>query len=151
MYNFNFKVMKKNHLLFFMFLGLTVNAQNFGSSPIEVKGTYDVNHLVYGVWLRHGSSSNVTMRFSQDTEGINGALKMVKNMLAINSRSFDSPDLYNSYEENAENKSNPKELNASVQSGYSRINEGWMANDGSVLQLLLGSCHYEVSVINAYK
>ena len=143
--------MKKNYLLFFLLLGLAVNAQSFGTSPITVNGTYDVNHLVYGVWLRHGSSGNVTMRFNQTTEGIDNALKMVKGLLATNNRSFDNPDLYNSYEEDAENKKNPTALNTSVQTGYSRINEGWMASDGSVLQLLLGSCHYEISIINAYK
>lgn len=138
-------------MLCFLLWGVMAVAQSFGSSPVKVTGTYDMNHLVYDTWLRQGTTGSVTMRFDLSAEGVDNALQMVQRMLLENGRTLYDPDLYNSFEENAELKNNPEALFDSLRMGNSKINEGWVIGDGSVLQLLMGSCNYEVSIINAYK
>lgn len=138
-------------MLCFLLWGSMAVAQSFGSSGIKVTGTYDMNHLVYDTWLRQGTTGSVTMRFDLSAEGVDNALQMVQRMLLENGRTLYDPDLYNSFEENAELKNNPEALFDSLRMGNSKINEGWVIGDGSVLQLLMGSCNYEVSIINAYK
>ena len=138
-------------MLCFLLWGSMAVAQSFGSSPVKVTGTYDMNHLVYDTWLRQGTTGSVTMRFDLSAEGVDNALQMVQRMLLENGRTLYDPDLYNSFEENAELKNSPEALYDSLRMGNSKINEGWIIGDGSVLQLLMGSCNYEVSIINAYK
>lgn len=138
-------------MLCFLLWGSMAVAQSFGSSAVKVTGTYDMNHLVYDTWLRQGTTGSVTMRFNLSAEGVDNALQMVQRMLLENGRTLYDPDLYNSFEENAELKNSPEALYDSLRMGNSKINEGWVIGDGSVLQLLMGSCNYEVSIINAYK
>jgi len=138
-------------MLCFLLWGSMAVAQSFGNSPVKVTGTYDMNHLVYDTWLRQGTTGSVTMRFDLSAEGVDNALQMVQRMLLENGRTLYDPDLYNSFEENAELKNSPEALYDSLRMGNSKINEGWIIGDGSVLQLLMGSCNYEVSIINAYK
>ncbi len=144
--------MKKLYMvLLFALSGFMAGAQSFGTSKFEVTGTYDINMLIYNVWLQQGSTGNVTMRFNQTPEGINEAVQMVKKMLAENGRSMENPDVFNSFEGSDLNRKDAGKMHYSIQVGNSRINEGWIADDGSILQLLLGACNYEVNIINAIK
>ncbi|MFL9837484.1 hypothetical protein ABS768_08250 [Flavobacterium sp. ST-75] len=138
-------------LLLLLFTIAAANAQSFGRSELKVNGTYDINMLIYDVWLRQGTTANITMRFNQTPEGITKALAMVNRMLNENGRFIENPDIFNSFEGKDLDRKNPDKIHYSVQAGNSRINEGWVLDDGSVLQLLLGACNYEVNVLNAYK
>ncbi|RYJ42759.1 hypothetical protein [Flavobacterium beibuense] len=144
--------MRKYYIFLILLFSLAAaNAQSFGNSEIRVDGTYDINMLIYGVWLRQGTTGNVTMRFNQTPEGITTAVNMVKKMLADNGKSMENPDIFNSFEGSDLNRRDSGKMHYSIQAGNSRINEGWILEDGSVLQLLFGACNYEVNIINAYK
>lgn len=135
--------------------GALCNAQTFGATALNVKGTYDASKPATGQWLRQGTSSKVTMVFPQTPNGINEATTLVQGMLTDNGLSFDNPDIYKNVDgkdlSNNNNNRNPDTMNASIQKGNSKVNLMWNANDGSMLHLLLSKNAYEVTVMNAYK
>ncbi|ALM50442.1 hypothetical protein AMR72_17045 [Flavobacterium psychrophilum] len=147
--------MKSIYTAALLFIGMICNAQTFGATALDVKGTYDASKSVIGQWLRQGKSGNVTMIFPQTPNGVNEATTLVQGMLTENGLSFESPDIYKNIDgkdiSNNNNNRNPDTLNASIQKGNSRVNLLWNAPDGSMLQLLLGKNAYEVTVMQAYK
>jgi len=147
--------MKTLYVTVLLFAGMFCNAQTFGATALDVKGTYDAAKPVTGQWLRQGKSNRVTMAFAQTPNGVNEATTLVQGMLTENGLSFESPDVYKNIEgkdvTGNNNNVNPDTLNSSIQKGSSRINLAWNAKDGSTLQLLLGKNGYEVTVMNAYK
>lgn len=147
--------MKSIYTAALLFIGMICNAQTFGATALNVKGTYDASKAVTGQWLRQGKSGNITMVFPQTPNGVNEATTLVQGMLTENGLSFESPDIYKNIDgkdiSNNNNNRNPDTLNASIQKGNSRVNLLWNAPDGSMLQLLLGKNAYEVTVMQAYK
>jgi hypothetical protein len=147
--------MKNICLIIMLFAGFVMNAQSFGSTALEVKGTYEAARPIEGQWLRQGKSARVTMQFAQTPNGLSDAMTLVERILLENNMSFDDPDIYRSVEGkdiiNNNNNRNPETMHNSIQKGSSKINLAWNSPDGSVLQLFLGSNSYEVTVMNAYK
>lgn len=147
--------MKIIYVIVILFSGMLCNAQTFGATALDVKGIYDTSRPVKGQWLRMGGSSNVVMAFAKTANGISEATTLVQGMLTENGMSFEKPDIYNSIEgkdvTNNTNNVNADTMNSSIQKGNSKINLAWKANDGSLVQLLLGKNAYEVIVMGAYK
>lgn len=147
--------MKSICTVLLLLAGMFCNAQTFGATDLDVKGTYDSAKPVTGRWLRMGSSDKVTMLFAQTPNDVNEATTLVQGMLTDNGLSFESPDIYNNIDGkdliNNNNNRNPDTLNSSILKGNSRVNLAWNAKDGSMLQLLLVKNSYEVIVMNAYK
>lgn len=147
--------MKSIYTVVLLLAGIFCNAQTFGATALDVKGIYNASKPVIGQWLRKGGSDDVTMVFAKTPNGISEATTMVQRMLTENGMSFEKPDIYNSVEgkdvTNNNNNVNPDTMNTSIKKGNSMINLAWKANDGSIVQLLLGKTAYEVTVMNAYK
>ena len=147
--------MKSIYTAVLLLAGMFCNAQTFGATALDVKGNYDAIKPLTGQWLRQGTSGKVTMAFPQTPNGVNEATTLVRGMLTENGLSFESPDIYRNIDgkdiSNNNNNVNPDTLNSSIQKGNSKVNLAWKANDGSMLQLLLGKNAYEVTVSNAYK
>ena len=143
--------MKKVLTTLLLLAGMFMNAQTFGATALNVKGTMDNSKPAYGQWMRQGTSNRATMQFAQTSAGVSEAMTLVEGMLAENGLSFKDPDIYKSVEGKDLTSKNPDVLNNSIQKGNSKINLAWNAKDGSILQLLLGKNGYEVTVMNAYK
>lgn len=137
--------------LLLAFIGLTVNAQTFGATKIDTKGSYNGKNPVYGTWLKSGAS-DATMKFELNANGLEMAMKTVERMLLDNQRSYDDADFMSDVKgKDLGSSKDPAALNKSIQSGSSKVNMGWRVPDGSTLQLLLSKNSYEINVLNAYK
>ena len=133
------------------FLGLSVNAQSFGSAGVKVEGTFSTTKPVYYDWLRMGDTRQVTMKFPQTAKGVEDALQIAEQMLVKNRLSIDSPDQYNRVETTSVKKDTPAVLHTAIQAKKRKVNLVWYAADGSALHLFLGPYSYEINVYNAYK
>mgnify|MGYP000966771230 CR=1 FL=1 len=144
--------MKRVYLtLFLMLCGLFANAQTFGATKLDTKGTYNGKNPEYGTWQKSGAK-DATMKFELNAAGLETAMKTVERMLLDNQRSMDNADYINDVRgKDLGSSKDPATLNKSIQSGNSKVNMGWKAVDGSTLQLLLSKNSYEVNVLNAYK
>ena len=143
--------MKRICLMLFLLCGIYVNAQSFGASSLSVKGTYSPARPAYSVWLKQGTS-DVTMKFNKNPNGITAAISAAGKLLMDNGRSLEEPDIYKSVDAPETNKvDNPEFLHNAIQKGTTKINLGWMMADGSILQLLLNKFSYEINIVGAYK
>jgi hypothetical protein len=145
--------MKRIYLILLLVIGMGhANAQNFGATPLDVKGTYDGTKPVYDVWLKQGQS-NATMKFNETVNGIDNAFTETERLLLQNGRSRDDFDIYKSTEGSdlEGDKKNPQVLHNSIQKGKTKINLSWNLKDGSILQLFLAKDAYEINIFHAYK
>ncbi len=145
--------MMRKIVLTLMFLCSTMfmQAQTFGATGLDVKGTFSQTNHVYEQWLRLGSTTGVTMKFEQTPEGLSDALKMVQRILIENELLINRPDIYKSVQAERIEKENPQNLHEAIQDEKARVNLAWFSPDNSTLHLFLGKYSYEVNVINAYK
>lgn len=139
--------MKSFYTLLLLFFGMFCNAQTFGATALDVKGSSSQGT---GKWMKKGNLDAVMM-FDKSAKGISDATALVQRMLVENGMSFEEPDMYNSIEGKDTGDKSPEALHNSIQKGNSKINLAWKAKDGSMVQLLLVKTAYEVIVMNAYK
>lgn len=144
--------MKKIFAFLFLFSLTTLNAQSFGTTPLDVKGTYDYKKREYNTWLKSAKTKDATMKFNMSPVGLGQALETVEKILVSNERSYEDPDFMNNIEGSDIGKSkDPEGLHTSIRNGNSQINMVWKSKDGSALQLVLNQNGYEINVLNAYK
>lgn len=144
--------MRKIVLLFvFSLFAVSMSAQTFGSSGLNVQGTFNQHTPIYNTWLRLGNSQNAVIKFEQTPEGLNQALKLTQQMLYKNELEMSRPYFYHSKRSSDIKDDDPEALHNSIQNGESKINQAWYAEDGSLLRLFLGRNSYEIMVSGAYK
>lgn len=134
-----------------LFFTLILNAQTFGASGLDVKGTFSSVNPVYQTWLRLGNTQNAVIKFRQTPEGINEAMQLTQRLLLENRLDINTPYFYHSVKSNAVNEDDVTKLHESIQEGDTKINLSWFANDGALLHLFLGKNSYEITIMNAYK
>lgn len=138
-------------IILFLLPFLNVNAQTFGSWPLDVNGTFSNTQPVYQTWLRMGNTQNAIIKFRLTPEGLNEAMQLAQQMLFKNRLEMDKPYFYHSVESPDIKDDDPTALHKSIQAGESKINLSWYASDGAMLHLFLGRYSYEITVYNAYK